>query len=57
LLVAPVGTLGVVLAMQRNVFEKTKATQPFIMSLPVTVRDFTLAKLLVNVRGRKREFV
>jgi hypothetical protein len=49
LLIAPVGTLGMVLMMQTNVFEKTKSTQPFIMSLPVTVREFTLAKLLVNV--------
>jgi hypothetical protein len=49
LLITPVGTLGVVLLMQTNVFEKAKSTQPFIMSLPVTVREFTLAKLLVNV--------
>ena len=49
LLIAPVGTLGIVLLMQTNVFEKAKSTQPFIMSLPVTVREFTLAKLLVNV--------
>ena len=49
LLIAPVGTLGMVLLMQTNVFEKAKSTQPFIMSLPVTVREFTQAKLLVNV--------
>jgi hypothetical protein len=49
LLVTPAGTLGIVLLMQTNVFEKTKSTQPFIMSLPVTVREFTLAKFLVNV--------
>jgi hypothetical protein len=49
LLIAPVGTLGIVLLMQTNVFEKAKSTQPFIMSLPVTVREFTVAKLLVNV--------
>lgn len=49
LLVAPVGTLGIVLLIQTNVFEKAKSTQPFIMSLPVTVRAFTAAKLLVNV--------
>ncbi len=49
LLVTPTGTLGVVLLMQTNVFEKTKSTQPFIMSLPVTAREFTMAKLLVNV--------
>ena len=49
LLITPTGTLGIALLMQTNVFEKTKSTQPFIMSLPVTVREFTLAKLLVNV--------
>jgi hypothetical protein len=49
LLITPLGTLGIVLLMQTNVFEKAKSTQPFIMSLPVTVREFTLAKLLVNV--------
>jgi hypothetical protein len=49
LLVTPTGTLGIALLMQTNVFEKVKSTQPFIMSLPVTVREFTLAKLLVNV--------
>ena len=49
LLITPVGTLGMVLMMQTNVFEKAKSTQPFIMSLPVTVREFTLAKLVVNV--------
>lgn len=49
LMIAPVATLGIVLLMQTNVFEKAKSTQPFIMSLPVTVRQFTLAKLLVNV--------
>ena len=49
LMIAPVGTLGVVLLIQTNVFEKVKSTQLFIMSLPVTARQFTLAKLLVNV--------
>ena len=49
LLIAPVGTLGMVLLTQTNVFEKAKSTQAFIMSLPVTVREFTLAKVLVNV--------
>ena len=49
LLVTPTGTLGIVLLIQTIVFEKAKSTQPFIMSLPVTVREFTLAKLVVNV--------
>lgn len=49
LLVAPAATCGIVLLMKTNVFEKEKSTQPFIMSLPVTVKEFTLAKLLVNL--------
>ena len=49
LLVSPVGTCGIVVLMKTNVFEKEKSTQPFIMSLPVTVREFTRAKLLVNL--------
>jgi hypothetical protein len=44
-----VGTCGIVVLMKTNVFEKEKSTQPFIMSLPVTVREFTRAKLLVNL--------
>ncbi|MEO7691515.1 MAG: ABC-2 transporter permease [Sphingomonas sp.] len=49
LLVSPVGTCGIVILMKTNVFEKEKSTQPFIMSLPVTVKEFTRAKLLVNL--------
>lgn len=49
LLITPTATLGIVLLMLTNVMEKAKSTQPFIMSLPVTVTDFTLAKLLVNI--------
>ena len=49
LLLSPVGTCGIVVLMKTNVFEKEKSTQPFIMSLPVTVREFTRAKLLVNL--------
>jgi hypothetical protein len=49
LLVSPVGTCGIVVLMKTNVFEKEKSTQSFIMSLPVTVREFTRAKLLVNL--------
>ncbi len=49
LLVSPAGTCGIVVLMKTNVFEKEKATQPFIMSLPVTVREFTRAKLWVNL--------
>ncbi len=49
LVIAPLGTLGVVLLIQTNVFEKARNTQLFIMSLPVTARQFTVAKLLVNV--------
>jgi hypothetical protein len=49
LLVTPTATLGIALLMQTNVFEKAKSTQHFIMSLPLTPTDFTLAKLLVNI--------
>jgi hypothetical protein len=49
LLITPAGTLGIVLLMNTNVFEKAKSTQPFILSLPVTLRQFTVAKLLVNI--------
>lgn len=49
LLLAPAATCGIVLLMKTNVFEKEKSTQPFIMSLPVTVKEFTIAKLLVNL--------
>jgi hypothetical protein len=49
LLVTPTASLGIALLMQTNVFEKAKSTQHFIMSLPVTPTDFTLAKLCVNI--------
>jgi hypothetical protein len=35
--------------MKTNVFEKEKSTQGFIMSLPITVKEFTRAKLWVNL--------
>ena len=49
LLVSPAATCGIVVLMKTNVFEREKATQPFIMSLPVTVGEFTRAKLWVNL--------
>ena len=49
LLVSPAGTCGIVVLMKTNVFEREKSTQPFIMSLPVTVKEFTQAKLLINL--------
>lgn len=49
LLAAPAATCGIVLLVKTNVLEKEKATQSFIMSLPVTARQFVLAKLLANV--------
>ncbi|WP_373990892.1 ABC-2 transporter permease [Duganella sp. BuS-21] len=49
LLVGPAATCGIVLAMKTNVFEREKSTQAFIMSLPVTMREYTHAKLLVNL--------
>ncbi len=49
LLVGPAGTCGIVVLMKTNVLEKEKSTQAFIMSLPITVREFTRAKLWVNL--------
>jgi hypothetical protein len=49
LLLGSAATCGIVLLMKTNVFEKEKATQPFIMSLPVTVKEFTMAKILINL--------
>lgn len=49
ILIVPVAACGIALLIQTNVFEKEKSTNIFIMSLPVTVREFTLAKLLVNI--------
>jgi len=49
LLIIPACSCGIFLAMKTIVMEKEKSTQSFIMSLPVTVREFTLAKLLVNL--------
>lgn len=48
-LVGPAATCGIVLLMKTNVFEKEKSTQSFILSLPLTVREFTHAKLLANL--------
>lgn len=48
LLIAPAITCTVVLLMKTIVMEKQKSTQLFIMSLPVTIKEFTKAKLLLN---------
>ena len=48
-LIAPAAVCGIILLMKTNVDEKEKSTQIFIMTLPVTVKEFTLAKLLVNL--------
>lgn len=49
LLIGPAATCGIVMLMKTNVLEKEKSTQPFIMSLPITVKEFTQAKLLLNL--------
>ena len=49
LLVTPAAACGIIMLLSTNVFEKVKSTQSFIMSLPVTVKEFTIAKLLVNL--------
>lgn len=48
LLIAPAITCAIVLLMKTIVMEKQKSTQLFIMSLPVTIREFTIAKLWLN---------
>lgn len=49
ILIIPTAACGMALLIQSNVHEKVKSTQIFIMSLPVTVKEFTLAKLLFNL--------
>lgn len=49
LLMSPAATCGMVLLMVTVVFEKEKSTQAFIMSLPVTPKQFTIAKLVINL--------
>jgi len=49
LLISPAFTCAIVVLMRTIVMEKEKSTQIFIMSLPVTVKEFTLAKLLINL--------
>jgi ABC-type transport system involved in multi-copper enzyme maturation permease subunit len=49
LLMSPAATCGMVLLMTTVVFEREKSTQSFIMSLPVTPKQFVFAKLLINI--------
>jgi ABC-2 type transport system permease protein len=42
-------TLGIHLAMATVVTERTEQTLPFIMSLPISPREYTTAKILANV--------
>lgn len=49
MLIGPAGTCGIVVLIKSNVFEKEKSTQSFIMSLPLTVKEFTRAKLWLNL--------
>lgn len=49
LLLSPAATCGLVLLMTTVVFEKEKSTQAFIMSLPVTPKQYTIAKLTINL--------
>ena len=49
LLMSPAATCGMVLLMTTVVFEREKSTQAFIMSLPVTPKQFIFAKLLINI--------
>ena len=49
LLIIPAVSCGILVLVRTIVFEKEKYTQSFIMSFPVTVKQFTLAKLLLNL--------
>jgi ABC-type transport system involved in multi-copper enzyme maturation permease subunit len=49
LLITILITLGIHLAMATVVTERTEQTLPFIMSLPISPREYTTAKILANV--------
>ena len=49
LLMSPAATCGMVLLMTTVVFEREKSTQAFIMSLPVTPKQYLVAKLVINL--------
>jgi ABC-2 type transport system permease protein len=49
LLITILITVGIHLAMATVVTERTEQTLPFIMSLPISARDYTTAKILANV--------
>lgn len=49
LMLSPAATCGIVLLMTTVVFEKEKSTQSFIMSLPVSPKQYTIAKLAINL--------
>lgn len=48
LLITVVITLGIYLAFLSVVHERTRGVLPFVMSLPIGVRDYTAAKLVSN---------
>jgi ABC-2 type transport system permease protein len=49
LLISVVIGLGIQLAMATVVEERTQGTLPFLLSLPVSPRDYTVAKLIANM--------
>lgn len=49
LLLTVVITIGIHLVMATVVEERTKQTLPFIMSLPISALDYTIAKILANL--------
>ncbi len=49
LMITVVIALGMHLAMVTVVIERTEKTLPFVMSLPISVRDYTVAKLIANL--------
>lgn len=48
LLITVVITIGIYLAFLTVIHEHTKGMLPFVMSLPITVREYTAAKLIAN---------
>jgi ABC-2 type transport system permease protein len=49
LLVTVVVTIGIYLAFLTVIHERTQGMLPFVMSLPIGVREYTMAKLVANL--------
>ncbi len=49
LFVTALGAVGIHAIMQTIVVERTEHKLPLIMSLPVTIREYTLSKIIINL--------